>query len=106
MTFELPLCKINLNETRYKEKIKYFYEKENEKKVEEFRLEINKESDLEIKSLQWDKSLGLTKINTFSGNLNLDISRMRYIFQNIGLGSDYEAVLFKVAKRYIDLLIE
>ncbi len=104
--FELPLCKINLNENNYKEKVKYFYKKGGEKEVEEFKLKINEESNLEIKSLQWDKYLGLTNINNFSGSLDIDISKMRYIFHNIGFGSDYETILFKIAKKYINLLME
>ena len=104
--FELPLCKINLDKNSYKEKVKHFYKKGGEKEVEEFRLKINKESNLEIKSLQWDKDIGLTNINNFSGSLDIDITKMRYIFKNIGFGSDYETVLFKIAKKYLDLLTE
>ena len=106
MTFELPLCKIDLDENNYKEKVKHFYKKGGEKEVEEFRLKINKKSNLEIKSLQWNKDIGLTNINNFSGSLDLDIPKMRYIFHNIGFKSDYEKVLFKIAKKYIDLLTE
>ena len=104
--FELPLCKINLDKNSYKEKVKHFYKKGGEKEVEEFKLKIKEESNLEIKSLQWDKHLGLTNINNIGGGLDLDISKMRYLFHNIGYNSDYEAVLFKIAKKYIDLLMK
>jgi len=111
--FSLPLCKIPLDsenyETDYKNKVNTFYEKGNKETLETFIKKLEKENDLEnLIHLDWNNNLGLTDITIMGGGLDLEnrYGCYAYQFHNFSSESELEKVLFSIAEKYINLLIE